>query len=242
MHLWEGLGVCSCLKLIYRRVCCAFQEDMDECDCLEEGIDGWVCLYRILECMGLGGCDCSNHIYGLMYLFRIHLWVYLSRRHLWMGVAVWKTFTGECNCLQHIYCWVCLLELMSVCDCMRHFMVGCDWVWVIVTGCGWVGKLIKPVCTSFTWLRIIRQVNKVYYAMSNWFHVKCNPCACEKTIRIEPFYSKIAGQSFLFIIGEERTLLIFFNFKNQLKLRLHLVIYILIVYILVYILIYICNI
>lgn len=79
---------------------------MDECDCLEEGIDGWVCLYRILEWMGLGGCDCSNYIYGLMYLFRIHLWVYLSRRHygwVWLfgrhlrvGVTVYSTFIVGC--------------------------------------------------------------------------------------------------------------------------------------------------
>ena len=106
MHLWEGLGVCSCLKLIYRWVCCAFQEDMDECDCLEEGIDGWVCLYRILEWMGLGGCDCSNHImgwctfleyiYGCTFLEDIYGWVWLFGRHLRVNVTVYSTFIVGC--------------------------------------------------------------------------------------------------------------------------------------------------
>ena len=53
--------------------------------------------------MGVGGYDCSKHIYGWVYLFRIHLledaagcdclkpiygWVYLFRVHLWVGVGV----------------------------------------------------------------------------------------------------------------------------------------------------------
>ena len=71
---------------------------------------------RILLRMGVGECDCSKHIYGWVYLFRIHLWVgvgvchclkhfhrqmYLSRRHLWLGVTVESTFKGTCAILEY---------------------------------------------------------------------------------------------------------------------------------------------
>ena len=39
-----------------------------------------------------------------------------------MGVTVYSTFMGWCDCLEHFY----------------------GWVWVGVTGCGWVGKMAKP--------------------------------------------------------------------------------------------------
>ena len=68
--------------------------------------------------MGAGGCDCSKHIYGSVYLLKMHLWmgvevcdclkhihrqVYLSRRHLWVGAIVYSTFMDGCIFLEYIY-------------------------------------------------------------------------------------------------------------------------------------------
>ena len=49
-----------------------------------------------------------------------------------MGVTVYSTFTGWCDCLEHFYEWVWV------------GVTGCGWVWVVVTGCRWVGKMVKP--------------------------------------------------------------------------------------------------
>ena len=43
-----------------------------------------------------------------------------------MGVTVYSTFMGWCDCLEHFYEWVWV------------GVTRCGWVWVVVTGCDWV--------------------------------------------------------------------------------------------------------
>ena len=60
----------------------------------------------------MSGCTFLKDIYG---------WLWLFRRYFWVGVTVYSTFMGGCDCLEHFY--------------------GCGWVWVDVGGCGqvWLG-------------------------------------------------------------------------------------------------------
>ena len=53
-----------------------------------------------------------------------------------------------CDCLQHIYGWVCLFGtyLWVGMTVWSLFIGGCYWVWVGVNECGWVGKMVKLVC------------------------------------------------------------------------------------------------
>ena len=69
---------------------------------------------------------------GFTFLKEIYEWLWLFRRHFWVGVTVYSTFMGGCDCLEHFYGWV--------------WMGGCDWVWLSVGGCDWVwaGKTVKP--------------------------------------------------------------------------------------------------
>ena len=55
-----------------------------------------------------------------------------------MGVTVYSTFMGWCDCLDDCYGWVWV------------GVTGRRWVWVGVTGCGWVGKMGKPEYVKYS--------------------------------------------------------------------------------------------
>ena len=58
-------------------------------------------LFRADLWVGFGDCDCLEHIFGWMYLFRTNLWVRVPFQNLFMG---------GCDCVEHINGKVCLFR------------------------------------------------------------------------------------------------------------------------------------
>ena len=50
-------------------------------------------LFRADLWVGFGDCDCLEHIFEWMYLFRTNLWVRVPFQNLFMG---------GCDCVEHI--------------------------------------------------------------------------------------------------------------------------------------------
>ena len=43
-------------------------------------------------------------------------WLRIFRAHLWVGVPFWNTFMDVCDCLEHIYGWMCLFLIHLLVD------------------------------------------------------------------------------------------------------------------------------